>query len=635
LPLVGRTQQIEELRRVIANYSNWSKFVVPTLITSRGMGKTFLLKRLGLQRENDAIDIPEFKNAGKVGRVISIETVEAVNAFGDASLSIETCFWQSTIILHLAHIFNNTTVDGIYFESFSLNKILSLWNVESKTKFESWAKKTLENSVDYAFSELTRLTNLAFRVHDTSTPLFLLDNVHSLTTPTSVQSTSYTTKKPLFHTQLSSLLNKLTSVRPFCIVAGTADASLSLLSEYSNFVPHNIYLTPFKMVDFEIYGEAYFQYLNQNSLTKGIWPEKVNENNILHAAVSSTCFVPRLLKLLVISWFDFCTFFENNENSFFVNFTKEAHKYYKDACENVLLMESEDLARLLLCCGVNMPFESNENIPGTNLVISDLVHAAIVFPYNDKTITFPTFLWGPFALSQTLKHQQKWTEVFQCVGRLVHGVELSDLFVPLCNFSLFNLTEVGRCWEKIVASSIAVKYKLESLRLNREDIPLRVILNVDPNSPLQDVIGDITVSLTNGVQIPCVGSEATIETDFPNAIVANYNFPTAHYDLILSTNSKALFSKIAIQCKNSLHDPSASTVYKQLWQGILLWFYPGLKSGSSPKFQLESVKDAIKKNRLGFVGIGAASIFSVEILTSLKLIGKTDFTDSREINILT
>ena len=90
--------------------------------------------------------------------------------------------------------------------------------------------------VESIIDEYVRLTNIAFRADSKVPPVFLFDEIQSLTR--SIESSF----KSKCHTRLSLLLTQLnTSHNPVCICTGTDHGSLS---ETSRIVPIFLSLTP-------------------------------------------------------------------------------------------------------------------------------------------------------------------------------------------------------------------------------------------------------------------------------------------------------------------------------------------------------------------------------------------------------
>jgi len=106
------------------NLPSGNKYRVPVISTSRGMGKTFLLKKIGFHRE-DGIDIPCIKEAGKVGRIISVSCPLLCLLLMD-NTNLKNYFWHAALLYHSCFLFQGCTVSAIPFHALSLKFICSM-----------------------------------------------------------------------------------------------------------------------------------------------------------------------------------------------------------------------------------------------------------------------------------------------------------------------------------------------------------------------------------------------------------------------------------------------------------------------------------------------------------------------------
>ncbi len=187
------------------------------------MGKTFFLKKLGFA---DSINILEFKQATAVGRVLSMDCSHFEDQIQYLGV-IQSCFWQALIVYHLCYIFDNSLVAKINFQKKSLPFILTFFSSQTNCSnaLEVWMKRILATPTEGAFLELNRLTNAAFGVRDDSIPVLLLDNAHSFAKrilPQKMNTFEMEVENKRPKTLLSVVLNELTKIKPYCIVAGNS-----------------------------------------------------------------------------------------------------------------------------------------------------------------------------------------------------------------------------------------------------------------------------------------------------------------------------------------------------------------------------------------------------------------------------
>ena len=215
--LFERDPLVTEINRCV------SQKLAPIIITtSRGMGKTFFLKMFGLQKLQ--LKSPLIQEALSLARVVSFDF--SADIFSD---DIYT-FVQRLMIFFLCHLFGGKQVDCIHFEG--IKDFRNLVEFKGKqTKFNDWKTDCLKMDVESIINEYIRLTNIAFRVDSKIPPVFLFDEIQSLTRSIAK-----------CHTRLSLLLTQLaTSHNPVCICTGTDHGSLS---ETSRVVPILLSLTP-------------------------------------------------------------------------------------------------------------------------------------------------------------------------------------------------------------------------------------------------------------------------------------------------------------------------------------------------------------------------------------------------------
>jgi len=229
----------------------------------------------------------------------------------------------------------------------------------------------------------------------------------------------------------------------------------------------------------------------------------------------------------------------------------------------------------------------------------------------------PTFLWSALEKEKIEYSTERirWAQVKKEVQILVPGLEFSDLHITLDKWyhNLTDLRAAGDLWEKAVASSLAVKYKLLQIQEQTDFFSLASIISVSQKSQAFNVLSRHAVSFSDGLKFP--DTEMTCENVEEDAVYINSNIQTAHHDIILS-------SKVAVSCKFSILDPTGPTIADQL-EGCdtLLWFYPGCneKDSQPPKeYRTEIVTQALRDCRLAFVSAGCVNSLTVELVRYLK-----------------
>ena len=254
LPLLERRDTLKQIAQYFDTIDNTPKYGAICIITSRGMGKTFLLKKLGHhQLGNAGITIPHLKEAGLVGRVIGIECEAARPNFG-SKFDDFAKFWQLMIAAHITMLFKDSNVNGINFVPLSYESVVNVYRHQlSRTPTERWILAFCEKPITIACQEFIHLSNMAFGTQSQVKPVFLLDNVQGLARlSTDIESKVAKVK----HTVLSLLLQQLYEYRPPCLIAGTSDGNLQLITDYSLVHPIPVYLTRIRTKYIQELGQA-------------------------------------------------------------------------------------------------------------------------------------------------------------------------------------------------------------------------------------------------------------------------------------------------------------------------------------------------------------------------------------------
>jgi len=160
LTLLGRANVITKINDIIDRHCGplaTSQKLFPIVIcTSRGMGKTFLLKMIGLQRVPQ--QSPLVLEASRVGRIISFDFVSQCVAV--QSVPDILSFFTRLLIFFLCDLFSGSQVDGIAFERIS--QFTTVAEFEGGSEFNEWKRLSLRLTAPLMIAEYIRLTNIAF-----------------------------------------------------------------------------------------------------------------------------------------------------------------------------------------------------------------------------------------------------------------------------------------------------------------------------------------------------------------------------------------------------------------------------------------------------------------------------------------
>jgi hypothetical protein len=260
IDILGRDDVIKNINNIMHNRLNKDKYWPVIISTSRGMGKTFLLKKFGMQQIKDNLKTPIIGKAITAGRILSFDFVKHPNAIQNDDDVYS--FFPRLMVFFLCRIFDGMQVDGINFESTTFEKISS--HSGKQPKFNNWLYRAWNSDVDELMMEYIRLTNIAFGIDEITPPVFLLDEIQKLCRPTNVESSFSRDGTSQMHSQLSLLLTQLAGkLKPVCICTGTNSGKIISITEKSAILPQVLSLTPLVSE----YGEIWKQltdYSNQN-----------------------------------------------------------------------------------------------------------------------------------------------------------------------------------------------------------------------------------------------------------------------------------------------------------------------------------------------------------------------------------
>jgi len=606
------------------------KTAVATFISTRGMGKTFLLKR------TCDIQHRRIQEARQKARIISFDGSE-VRTTKDAYM-----LWKKAIIRHIRVLFHNCEIDGIIFKSSDLENANTVDSTVYPT-LSKWISGVMNSSLTDAVNELVRLTDIAIPTDgiQRATCMFLLDNVQSLvsldTHLTSEGSASHTSRETHL---LDALLASISFGRHLIIIAGTSDHNLNKLCDHSTYrltrIPLNILST---MDDAYIMGQEIFAYRNKEgqhiTLPPGLLDtEKRNQcSHYLESAIYEACQIPRLLNVVFNKYWD-CLSSHNKflPQTITAEITKASRELYFPGWTYLLKFEVRDVALLFLHSrtqqnilneGTGEPVQVN--LPSTGLSVLELIEAGIIFPYN-SSIVIPSLLWSPENHQETVRDHL--TTAQQCIQK--YGLSPKDLCVDVGQWWIdaYSTNRLGCIWERMLVSSIMARWIIASDFGKNPNVAFRRIYNLSQGSSQFSALPDIEINLTNGIKRGL--REHQVQKEQCDYIGFNEEINNAHHDFNIS-------GVMPCQAKLSFTQPTAEAVSKQLLGTVgkaLLWFFIGHDEDhpKAPKhFRKSVVKDAIKRKQLVILnGAGCVSPLNVDLFIALKKVLRAFGEDTNE-----
>ena len=286
--------------------------------------------------------------------------------------------------------------------------------------------------------------------------------------------------------------------------------------------------------------------------------------------IFETCGIPRLVKIAAVQWHAGMVN-GATPSTWMENFFLSCRSYYGNVELQLPNFESRDLAMLFLCCNCQISLLPDSIIPGTTLLVRDLVDSAMIFPSSRKlNYTTPPMFW-PTAVHNN--GSPKWAEVLTAISAFVPGLNMRHLLISNQAWtkaltSKSPLKQLGCLWENLVASALVVKYKLTSLVAARPQVPFSSVYEIGDNGQAAELLRNLNVNWSSGIKRPSKQEgEATTENIQQHCVAVNSTFPTAHHDIVCSVipdPSSAYLDAVAVQCKNSLSKPGGKAVADQL-----------------------------------------------------------------------
>jgi hypothetical protein len=589
LPLLGREKQLEAISTKVLE-SNPTKTSVGVLCATRGLGKTTILKAL-VDPEGFSVKIynSQLSAARAIGRLAVVDLSKYKKVLKHENFAED--LWIEIILDHLWKLFKGCLINGIEFKRRFL-----------KTEL-------LIDSVEDAFAKWKELTNAAYGVVSDARPVLLLDEIGVFMGMTNRASS---TKKDangnlLTHTYLSEAITTLLN-RCYVICAGTRDGNLAALTDYSNFGTTNIPLTPFSMKDVYQYGVNYLTLKNCRDRWPATFDDFMNDFSLL-SLFYQTLQVPRLAGYAVEALIG-----SSSTIAACSSFEAKTLKWYKDASQSFGSYSDHDLVHILFACASGYRLSQNDCIPGTGLLVRDLVDGGMIFHYIHDRYTTLLLLFA----------KERLGDLCDYAKTLIPNVDLSKCFFSFdswLNKSL-NLHSIGVEFEAIFAHSLCIKYYLHSLVNGEGPFSFSAMYDLDIRSKSYPAASSWMIDLRGGyVETEAVTDEDNLERCFYHNTLTN----NAAAD---SVAFKAPPPHLHIQDKYSM-DSEIDTVKiaKQLEHcENLLWVQLGLVEDDyvPPKYRTGAVTNAWLEKRLAFIdGSGCCNPMLMDLLILLKLHLKT------------
>ena len=607
LPLQGRTEQVKLARQYIR--MPLQKLSPIIISTSRGMGKTFLLKKLGANdlASNERID--ELEQAKLNGRTISVTAAPDTVDKYDKNYEL----WVKDLLLaHLSHVFAGYSYQNVDFRIQPyLNPLLDDLSYASDS-FKTFVELVRSFSVSQAFDLVMEWTRNAFNITAEIRLVILVDEMQHLLLEMGIQSTIGTS----IHTFLSMALSCLKSKRPIIIMTGTNYGEHEIMDDYSDVNPHFVGLTPFALEESRDFGTRLFGHAGKQIN----W--SADDLRLAQAIQTLSAGVPRLLRLGYGSWMDLHTAsFQLIIQTFFVN----ARSYYKEAAAifgKDSMLSDTDLAMIMLCCNSFYPVSNiNNRVSGTKHTWNSLIRTSVVFPCGNDCYCIPSIFWLPKDAEVVA---DKMARVNSEISRLVHGVELGIMNLDVIAWYDDRnhwLTHIGHYFERLFGMSLAISYYLQYKRSRKRGMKLSDVYYVPENSYFRPGLDSLDVNLKDGFEMCKTEELPDKRKGRVKVVYCNQKAKsTAKYDSVIQMAK----GYICIQNKNSYKTPAACDIVKQLdalpSDSVLIWVYLGHndKDMKAPLYYDEIVKDAIKKHKLIFVSsAGCCSPAILSLLSNL------------------
>lgn len=540
LEVVARDDVLKEINRCVRDRITFQKYRPIVISTSRGMGKTFLLKIFGMQKVPEHLACAEVQKAGLCGRILSFDFSRDDNTI-QSDDDVYT-FFQRLMVFYLCRLFDGSNVDGINFARKDMLEISDLWRSKTtrsggKTTLDRWFQKCYVFRVDEIIDEYIRLTNIAFDVNYDFPPVFLLDEVGMLAAAKTNRISKFDGSR---HTWLSLLLTQLEGKRrPLSISTGTNNGRILDITEMSAMIPLVLSLSPFtREEDYWNYWDQMTAYKNRSRESN---PVNISHDNLSLSLIYSSYQIPRLLYTAHGTLFERLSEGVRNRNFILQDFESRAKTYYSEMfglLENNNFSDS-DIAHIVLACGVYWFVRNTSDcVPGTQIPYDILIRRSIIFPYGNGSYVFPfKLIWNAVGLIEG-GVPDKRNEIQKLCGGLVPNLDIHDLHVEFDQMFSYDLYNLGLSFERMFVSALATKYYLFGLSNSRADgyVKFSRLYNVEiSDKKTIEALQEYSLNLSDGIVLD-TKERFVNEGNLPKCIIHNRNVHNAHHDIILHSN---------------------------------------------------------------------------------------------------
>jgi hypothetical protein len=200
-------------------------------------------------------------------------------------------------------------------------------------------------------------------------------------------------------------------------------------------------------------------------------------------------------------------------------------------------------------------------IPGTSIVWNDLIAKSLIFPYHETHYLFPyNLVWSnPDYEPDRRYHIEELRNAVKVVYKsLVNNLEMEHLFPKYSDIGVSDIHPQGMIFERLIASSFAVKYYLCKLTTGENDVSFRSLYRSE-FAEWSTILDVRTFDFSQGLNLPLTGEVVGSKT-LAHAVTWNVELRNAHHDLILYSKQ----GSIPVQLKYSFDTPTTYQLDDQL-----------------------------------------------------------------------
>ena len=573
LTLLNRDAVLTEIKNIFPdNRSTGLQKYQPIIIsTSKGMGKTFLLKMIGSQKiGREELRSKRISDAISLGRIISFDFLRF-----DCIKSLEDAFLFPTrlMIYYLCLIFDHSEVSGIKF--LKINSILEVENFSGTKSFNTWKSRFIRADSQSMIDEYIRLTNIAFDAQCQSPPVFLFDEVQALN---EIKVTDEIGNNTLLLRLLKSLA---CGYDPVCICTGTNSGNILSIAETSSIIPRILSLAP--LTDPEYYNKNWDEMTEKENADKlpAFHLSREKDSELVMCLIHASYKIPRLLWIAHGVWSRIRSGGEIKNMEYFVqNFEHQARLYYAEMKGVWKTFSKRDITNLMLSCACNWKVSDDQIfVPGTQLKWQEVTAKSLIFPSGTGSFIFPfSLIWNQMSDKEEEEKFFK-NQVAEFAQSLIKNINLNDLFLSFDTVSGADIHTLGIMFEKILTAGIVSKYYvlMQSRGQASSPILLSDIFQLRGGKDALIYLSKATVDLSDGIARP--STQRKITKKLSRSVIHYVNLKTAHHDIIIPTG----LGPVPVQVKATFNLNPPADICKQLLVSrnstestpALIWVYLG------------------------------------------------------------